>query len=69
MITHLQITVRTFHKGKRIGKKYFDDNNLSATYPSHFQVMQKYRTLLANGKRNTNYFLDIFENGTKISKQ
>jgi hypothetical protein len=69
MINHTQITVRTFQNGKRIGKKHFDDNNLAAFYPSYFAVMQKYRTLIAKGNKNSNYFLDISETGIKITEQ
>jgi hypothetical protein len=72
MTPHLQIEVRTFHKGKKIGKKYFDENNLAATYPSHFRVLQVYTSLLRRitEKGDKRLFrIDISESGVQTLVQ
>lgn len=58
-----QIIIRTFHKGKEIGKKYFDEHNVSQSYPDASLVINKRIELLNKIKPGETYYLDIDENG------
>ena len=58
-----QIIIRTFYKGQKIGKRYFDEHNLTQSYPDALVVINKRIELLNKIKPDETYYIDIDENG------
>ena len=57
-----QIIIRTFHKGQKVGKRYFDEHNLNQSYPDASVVINKRIELLNKIKPGETYYIDIDEN-------
>ena len=58
-----QRIIRAFHKGQKVGKRYFDEHNLNQSYPDASVVINKRIELLNKIKPGETYYIDIDENG------